>query len=259
MTTIATAAERLLNAERDAQPIDGLGGLIEPTSVTAGYTVQESRNALQAERGARPLGWKIGLTSDAIQRAFGASEPMRGVLYDHTRLPEHATLERAVLCAPRLEGEIVLKVGVPPPADADTTALLASIESVHAAFEIADSRYTDWRFGIGEAIADNACCGRFALVERGRSPEEVDWPAIAMSIREAGNAEPVSTGTAAACLGSPLNAYAWLVQSLAIERLEVRPGDLILTGALGPVVPLAAGHDYVVDLTGLGTLTIEVR
>lgn len=249
-------AQRLLDAERTARPLVSLSDRAEPLSVAEGYRVQAHRNALAQAAGATPVGFKIGLTSGAAQSLFKASEPMRGVLYAHTRLATPGQIDLEQMCSPRLEGEIILKVGSCVSPDADDAALLESIASVHAAVEVADSRIANWNIGIGEAIADNACCGRFAMVEPGLSPHAVDLATVAMTITNDAGAV-VSSGSGAACMGSPLNAYRWLLADLAKPGLRLRPGQIVLTGALGPIEALAEpGRSYVIATTGLSELSV---
>lgn len=241
-------AQRLLNAEAQATPIDAPAAL----DAAAGYAVQMARNRLAAA----PVGWKIGLTSPAAQQAFGAGEPMCGRLFAHMRLAADAHVNPAGLCAPRLEGEILLQVGTAAAPDASDAALLASLSAVYAAFEIADSRIRGWPRHVGLAIADNACCGRFGHAVAGVAPDQLDLATISMTITDENDGSILSSGTGAACMGSPLRAYRWLLQHLAARNLALAPGDLILTGALGAMVPMRPGRRYRVELPELGVLHV---
>lgn len=253
--SVENAARQLLDAERTARPLCRLSDRTAPLSVAEAYAVQGQRDALAQAAGAEPVGFKIGLTSPAALKLFKASEPMRGVLYAHTRLTTPGRVDLQQMCSPRLEGEIILKVGSSVSPDASDRALLDSISSVHAALEIADSRIANWDIGIGEAIADNACCGRFAMVDAGLSPHAIDLSTVAMTItNDAG--EVVSSGSGAACMGSPLNAYRWLLTDLAKSGLALSPGQIVLTGALGPVAHAHPGRACHIGLSGLGELSV---
>ena len=254
---IESAVTALIAADKNAAPFAGLGDWIDIGSPEEGYQVQQAAAQRHAAAGRVRSGYKIGLTSPAVQAVFGAGEPMYGTLYADTLEPVDAAIDLATLCMPKLEGEILLRVGTPPQADADDAALIASLASAHAAFEIADSRVKDWRIGIGEAIADNACCGRFAYVGAGVRADAIDLTMIPMAITADGVAQPLSVGQGSACLGSPLNAYRWLIGKLAEHGGALREGDLILTGALGPMVTMALRTRYHIALQGLGTLTVR--
>lgn len=254
---IEGAARLLEQADAVADPCAGLSGLIDPGSTEQGYRVQQFAEAGHRAAGRLPVGYKIGLSSAAAQAIFGASEPMYGILYADRRDDADARIDMQRLCAPKLEGEILLRVGEPPAPEADDDALLASIASVHAAFEIADSRIADWRIGIGEAIADNACCGRFGIVEPGLQIGSVDLPGVPMTITVEGGDAPLSAGTGANCLGTPLAAYRWLVGKLAEHGRTLRPGEIILTGALGPMVTMAPDKRYTIAIGELGVLSVR--
>ncbi len=253
---IMRAAKRLWDAEQAASSCDRLADLVDATSTADGYAVQAEAHSHHQRAGRRAVGYKIGLTAPAAQSLFGASEPMRGRLFADNRLEAETRVALAGLCAPRLEGEIVLKVGTRPDPTMDDDALAATIATAHAAFEIADSRVRDWRVGIGEAIADNACCGRFGLVEPGVPIDPLALPGLTMTIHQEGTEAPLSEGVGANCLGSPLKAYRWLVESLGREGLAPAPGDLVLTGALGPVVAMRPGVRYIVTIERLGVLRL---
>lgn len=254
---IEGAARLLRRSDESATPCQGLAMLIDPRSLDQGYAVQRVADERHRAAGRTAIGYKIGLTSPAVQAAYGANEPMLGILYADRLDTADTQIDMDRLCTPKLEGEIVLRIGTPPVPDAGDAGLIASIVSVHAAFEIADSRIAEWRIGIGEAIADNACCGRFGFVEPGLPPDAIDMAGVAMTIVADGNGAPLSTGNGANCLGSPLASYRWLIGKLAAQGRSVAPGDLILTGALGPMVTMAPNMRYTVALAGLGTLSVR--
>lgn len=250
-------AVRLVEAEKRATPLSELDAA-GPLGLAEAYALQDLRNHRVCAAGGSPAGWKIGLTSPAARAAFGAAEPMCGVLFSQMRLTARVDVDLSSLCAPRLEGEILLRVGGAVSHEADDAALLRSLTSVHAAFEIADSRLRDWRMGLGEAVADNACCSRFGFVEPGRAPRDLDLASVRMSIIDETDGSIVSSGAGADCMGSPLNAYRWLLKRLAARGRQLTPGQLVLTGALGPMVPMVPDRAYRVEVSGLGELRVNV-
>lgn len=246
-------AELLDRARRDAValPKERLPGFL---SVAEGYSVQGDLAALAQRTGRAVAGWKIGLTSSPAQAAFGATEPMLGVIYADTVFDSGHRLDLKRFIAPRIEGEVLLEVGAPPAASADDAALLASLASVRAAFEIADSRIAGWPELVGQAIADNACCGAVVTGTVGSQPESLDFTAAQSSLAAAGVV--IASGQTSECLGGILSAYRWLVRELARQERCLNPGDIILCGAIGGASPVAAGAAYQLQIDGLAPVTL---
>lgn len=251
-----TLADLLDQARRDAValPRDRLPGAL---SLSEGYSVQGDLDALAKRTGRIAAGWKIGLTTPAAQAAFAASEPMLGVIYADTVQPSGSTIDLGRLIAPRIEGEVLLEVGTPPPADADAAALLASLASVRAAFEIADSRIDGWPGQVGQAVADNACCAAVIAQPAGSPVAALDFTGARSELRAAGT--PVATGLTSDCLGGILSAYGWLVGALARQQRSLSRGDLVLCGAIGGAVPLLAGTTYDLQIDGLEPVTLTTK
>lgn len=249
-------AELLDRARHDADPLpkERLPGVM---SEVEGYSVQRDLEALAKRNGRVVAGWKIGLTSSPAQAAFGATEPILGVIYADTILSSGSRINPGHFIAPRIEGEVLLEVGAPPSVSADDAALLASIASVRAAFEIADSRISGWPGRVGQAIADNACCGAVVTGTVGAPPKALDFTA-ARSLLEADGAV-IASGQTSECLGGILSAYRWLVRELARQQRCLSRGDFILCGAIGPASPLAAGVTYQLQIDGLEPVTLMTK
>ncbi len=234
-----------------------LGALaIEPPSQTMGlvdaaeaYAVQRHNSRRRREAGDVEVGRKIGLTSVAAQRQFGVDQPDLGALWASTRFESGATVPMAGLLFPRIEAELALVLAddITSP-DLDADALLARVGAVVPALEIVDSRVADWRVTLADTVADNAS-GWGCVVGAARTAG-AGMELSAATMRLCRNGETVSTGSGAAVLGSPLLALQWAVRH-AIELGEpLRAGELILTGAMGPVAPIAAGDHFRAEIDG---------
>ena len=114
------------------------------------------------------------------------------------------------------------------------------------------SRIADWNINIQDTIADNASSGLFVLGNERHALEDFDSRLCGMVVEHRG--EPISTGAGAACLGNPLNAVIWLARVMVARGRPLRAGDIIMSGALGPMVPVAAGDVYEVRISGLGSV-----
>jgi 2-keto-4-pentenoate hydratase len=125
---------------------------------------------------------------------------------------------------------------------------------VRPAFEIVDSRIRGWDIALADTIADNGSAGLFMLGPAARRVEEIDVVGAEMTMTA--DEVTVSQGRGADCLGSPLAALAWLGNTCLRYGRPLQAGDVVLSGALGPMVPMGAGVRYRAGITGLGELDV---
>jgi 2-keto-4-pentenoate hydratase len=247
------AADRLLDAARDHVPCAPVRDLLGSDDMAAGYAVQQllTEAALASDR--EIVGRKIGLTSKAVQRQLGVGRPDFGVLFADMARSEDEAVDMADLLQPRIEAEVafVLK-GSLDDARLDLDAVRSSVDYAVAAFEIVDSRIAGWDISLVDTVADNASCGLYVLGSQRCPLDGLDLPAVTMSMTADG--EVVSEGTGAACLGDPCAALLWLAQTARDYGSPLRAGDLVLSGALGPMVAVTPGTAYQASLSGLGTV-----
>jgi len=160
-------------------------------------------------------------------------------------------LDPARTIQPKAEAEIafVLSKDLPDPASTPESVAEA-VASVHAAIEIVDSRIMDWKITFADTVADNGSSAFFVLAREGRPLTGLDIYTAGMVMEI--NGEIVSLGAGAASLGHPLNAAAWLARTLAARGEPLIAGDIVLAGALGPMVALKPGDHVVARVGGLG-------
>ncbi len=250
-------ARTVFEAWRDRRATNALSQLATSRDAETGYAIQRELNRLFADAQRKRIGWKLGLTSQPALDLFGAQEPMVGVIYADSILEDGARLGPDQTISPRIEGEMLLEIAAMPPPDADDAALVASLASVSAAFEIADSRLEGWPSAIGGAIADNACCGWLMRAPQVVAPDRVDFEGTAMSI--ARNGEVIVHGQASACLGSVLETYRWFIADSHRRGRTLRTGEIVLTGAMGPALPMEADGVYTLDCGKLGEVRLPYR
>jgi len=249
-------AHALCEAARDARPIPPIRHDVDGLDVNDAYDIQRRLVANMVAGGARRVGRKIGLTSAAVQQQLGVDQPDFGVLLDDMQVAQHGVVMVDDLIQPRVEAEVafVLASDLDLP-KIDRHVVLAALSHACAALEIVDSRVDNWDISIVDTIADNGSSGRFVLGDHALSLREFDPRSAQM--RMTSNDHVVSLGDGSACLGDPLNAVVWLANKARDVGDPLRAGEIVLSGALGPMHSVAAGETVRADLTGLGTVSVE--
>lgn len=253
MNAVRLADERLRRADASGEPCAPIRDLIDGADQDAAYAVQTSGIDRRVSEGARIVGRKIGLTSRAVQDQFDVHSPDYGVLLDDMIFADREPLDLARFLQPRVEAEVafVLHSDLESPTT-HVADVIRATAFVLPAIEIVDSRIAGWDIRIADTIADNASSGAVVLGTSPRSLDGLDLAGVGMSLEHDG--APVSTGSGAACLGSPVIAVAWLARAVARHGRPLRAGEIVLSGALGPMVAATAGV-YRARIDGLG----EVR
>ncbi|WP_454916207.1 2-keto-4-pentenoate hydratase [Xanthobacter sediminis] len=250
---IREAADRLHAAATSGTPAAPIRDLLEPGDVAAAYAVQAINTERALASGRRLVGRKTGLTSLAVQKQLGVDQPDYGMLFADMARPEALDIALGDVMQPKVEAEIAFVLGRDLDGDQLTVAdLFRAIDYAVPAIEIVGSRVANWDIRITDTIADNASSGLYVLGSQPMRLGAFDMRLCGMVMEQAG--EPVSVGAGAACMGSPLNATLWLAQVMARAGYPMRAGDTVLSGALGPMVPVAAGEVFDVHIEGLGSV-----
>lgn len=253
-TAIEAAAERLIDAARTGVPCPPVRELVPDGTIDDGYAVQQLVIARTDHAERRTVGRKIGLTSEAVQRQMGVTTPDFGVLFGDTAYGDDEPVPFARLLQPRVEAEVAFVLGRDlPDRPVNVADVLRATDFVVAAIEIVDSRIRDWDISIFDTVADNASSGLFVLGGAPRSLRDLD-DLRDMEMSVTCNDVELSSGGGWACLGHPINAVAWLANVVAERGAPLRAGEVLLSGALGPLVPAEAGHTYTADIRGLGSV-----
>jgi len=255
-SAIEQAALMLRQASEIGQPCPPVRSLLPESDLAAAYQVQKLNAELALGAGRRISGKKIGLTSAAVQKQLGVNQPDYGVLFADMEVPSGGAIGISRVLQPKVEAEVALVIGkeLHHP-DTTLAELIAAVEFVLPALEIVGSRVANWDISIVDTIADNASSGAYVLGNRPVKLADVDLSLCGMALYHRG--EPVSVGAGIACLGHPLTAALWLARTMAQVGQPLMPGEVVLTGALGPMVPVTAGETYEASINGLGRVSVE--
>lgn len=227
------------------------------SNIAAAYAVQEINTRHWLDAGRRLVGRKIGLTSPAVQRQLGVDQPDYGVLYADMAFADGELISRKRLIQPKAEAEVafVLKKALDGQG-LHLAEVMTAIECALPALEIVDSRIANWDIGIVDTIADNASSGLLVLGATPRLISEFDLRLCGMVVEK--NGEPVSFGAGAACLGNPLNALLWLARKMVETGKPLQDGEVVMSGALGPMVAMDKGDFIEARVSGLGSVRLMV-
>ncbi|WP_328324798.1 fumarylacetoacetate hydrolase family protein [Kribbella sp. NBC_00382] len=248
------AVQRLAAAQRLRRPCPPVRDLLAAGDLDTAYAVQTAGIAARLAAGATVVGHKIGLTNPKVQVQLGVDQPDFGVLLDDMSRSPHEPIESRDLLQPKIEAELAFVLAADlttgPVTEADVEA---ATDYVVAALEIVDSRITDWDITIVDTVADNASSGLFVLGDTHVALTGLDPRSVEMDMTDGEGI--VSSGSGADCLGDPRAAVAWLANTALRNGTPLRAGDVVLSGALGPMVPVTAGATYTATITGVGTVT----
>ncbi|MCA0188880.1 MAG: fumarylacetoacetate hydrolase family protein, partial [Proteobacteria bacterium] len=187
---------------------------------------------------------------------LGVGQPDFGYLLDGMVYNEGESIPIDTLIQPKAEGEIAFLLNRELKGPGVTAAdVLAATEGVMACFEIVDSRIENWQIKIQDTVADNASCGVFVLGDQLVDIRDLDLSLCGMAMEK--NGDVVVTGAGAATMASPINAVVWLANTLGSLGISLKAGDIVLSGALGAMVPVAAGDNLRIAIGDIGGCSVR--
>lgn len=250
------AAEALFAAAKAGTPIAPLREKYPSFTIEDAYLVQKLNVDRAVAGGQRVVGRKTGLTSKAVQTQLGVGQPDFGTLTDTMAYGDTEEIPWGSVLQPKAEAEIALVLERDLPSTRTTLAeVINATAYALPAIEVVGSRIADWNIKIVDTVADNASSGAFVLGGTPRKLSDFDARMCGMVLERKG--EPVSVGAGAACLGHPLVAATWLASTMAKAGAPLRAGDIVLTGALGPMVAVAPGESLEARIEGLGSVRVR--
>jgi 2-oxo-3-hexenedioate decarboxylase len=254
---IAALAERVLTAATIPHAIPQLTSEWSDLTLKDAYAVQDAALELRLERGETLLGIKLGLTSRAKQEAMGIDRPTVSWLTDAMLLSSYLPVKVERFIHPRGEPEIAFVTGRDLSGPGVTpVAAMNAVARVHAAIEVIDSRYENFRFRIEDTVADNSSSGGFLMNPQGVSPDGLDLILESVLLEEQGVV--VDSATGAAVYGHPAEALAWAVNEIGNRGRTLPAGSIVLTGGMTDAVPLCPGVSIAARFSRLGRVDVRV-
>jgi 2-keto-4-pentenoate hydratase len=255
------AAHLLWTCRQSGTVIDALPSALRPGDIFAGHAIQA---ALPAVADRPVVGWKIAATSAAGQAHIQVDGPLAGRILDCFVQPIGATLSLTGNRMRVVEPEFAFRMGSALPLRATpytVDEVVTATASLHPAFEVPDSRFADFaRAGKAQLIADDACCGRFAVGPAALSMwREVDLAAhrVHATVRGAdGRVRYTRDGEGSALLGDPLIALTWLANELSGLGIGLRAGDWASCGTCMVPLEILPGDRVVADYGTFGCIEI---
>lgn len=257
---IVQAANALQTAQQTGQPCAPIRHLLQDravneSSLADAYAISQYNHQRWQDEGRRPVGCKIGLTSKSVQTQLGVDQPDFGLLYADMFVADGDDIPWGRVLQPKVEAEVALVLEHDLTMELPTVAdLIRATAYALPAIEIVGSRIGNWDINILDTIADNASSGMFALGNTPTLLKQLDLRLCGMVMERFG--EQVSVGAGQACLGHPLNAALWVARTFAKLGQPLRAGDIILTGALGPMVTAKANDRFEARIAGLGSVRV---
>ena len=248
--------DELYRALVERKPVAPLTDRESDITIEDAYQIQLRMIQRRVDAGETIVGKKIGVTSKIVMDMLKVDQPDFGQMTSGMVFNEGEAIRCDAMIAPKAEAEVafILKRDLQGPGVTAADVLRAT-DCVMPCFEIVDSRIKDWKIKIQDTVADNASCGVLTLGGLRKDPRRLDLALAGMVLEK--NGEVISTSTGAAVQGSPVNAVAWLANTLGRLGIALKAGEVILSGSQSPLVPVKAGDSLVCSVGGLGGTSVR--
>lgn len=253
----ADLAIQLVRAEYERLPIPILTQTDPAMTVETAYRVQKEYVAMKLAGGDRVAGYKGGLTAGGVQKRFGMNVPVTGILLESGWLSGSPVLDRSRFGALMLETEIALVLNEPVTEILpDIASLKRKIRTMAPAIEVPDLGFADMKkLKAPDLVAANVSARQYII---GREVEVSRFDINAIQVALFHNGTRINLGQGDDALGDQWNAALWLVNSMIDQGYKLESGQILLTGALGAMLPGKPGS-YTADFGSFGRIDFEVR
>lgn len=249
-------AADLAEAERSRRPISPLTEAHPDIDVVDAYEIQLINIRQKVAEGARIIGHKVGLSSEAMQKMMNVDEPDYGHLLADMEVFEDQPVASGRFLYPRVEVEVgfILSDDLPG-AGCTEDDVLAATAAFAPSIELIDTRITNWQIKLCDTIADNASSAGWVLGQARVSPKDIDIKNIDAVLTN--NGEVVAEGRSDAVLGNPVTAVAWLARKVEAFGVRLKAGDIVLPGSCTRAIDAPPGSHFVAEFSGLGSVRLD--
>ena len=207
------------------------------------------------QRGHTRLGWAANMMNSSRREAHGLSEPIVGAMLEDQVLDDGQRVDLARFNDPLIGAALAVRLNMDPPAQGCNTADIRRCASaLLAAIVIYDTRITDSTSGIAQQ-ADNGGFGAAVIAQRGKAFTKVDAKSVVATLTH--DRTDVGSGSGMSLMGDPVEAGAWITNTVGTMGKALHEGDLILLGSCTKVVPLTEGH-WKAAIPMLGEISLTV-
>lgn len=256
------AAADLLRAEETREQIGLLTKRYPEMGMDDAYAVQSAIYRAKLQQGRTVVGWKIGLTSKAMQYALNINIPDSGILFDDMIFSNGATVPKKRFIEPRVEAEIafIMKSSVGG-ANVTRQEVIEATDYVAPSLEILDTRIlrvdpeTKATRKIFDTISDNAANAGIVLGMKRHAVDAIDMRWVGVITSRDGEVE--ETGLGAGVLNDPIESVVWLARRMAKYKQSIQPGQIILSGSFIRPIECPPGTAIHADFGSFGFVDIK--
>ncbi len=252
-------ANHLFLAHAEHRKFENLDGELKLESIDQAYAVQKELICLWKTNGRGTIaGYKIALTSKAIQDLVGVDQPCVAGIFDSTIHSSPAEIQIESFLRLGLEFELAFRIGMDVPSDQnyDGVSICKYIDSVMPAFELIEDRGADYgNLNANSLIADNAWCGGIVLGSASTLWKAMDLATTPVILSYNGEIETSKTGAA---MGSPLNSLAWLASLLSHQGRSLKAGQIVMSGSTLATKFAKSGDQAIYTIEGLGSVEVSI-
>ncbi|TXH95778.1 MAG: 2-oxo-hepta-3-ene-1,7-dioic acid hydratase [Pseudorhodobacter sp.] len=253
---VTAAGDSLYHAEQSRIQRNLLSAEFPSATMDDAYAVQRAFVDRKLATGRRIIGWKIGLTSRAMQQQLNITTPDSGVLLDDMAFTDGCTIPAGRFIAPRIEAEIAFVMKAPLSGDVTRDQVLAATDHVAPALEILDTRIVRAQAGqtrtIIDTISDNAANAGIVMGDQRHDPKaDLRW--VGAIVKRDGVVE--ETGLGAGVLDDPVTGIIWLARRMHQYGQRIEPGQIILSGSFIRAMECPSGAHIDADFGPFGHLT----